>query len=204
MTTKARRLLILGAVAATILAAGGVLRSHAGEWTGDVSFILGVKALDESDWEPVDQQAEFAAAVSWGKKDWPVRIATDLVGTAQEKNISQFDPEFGFFSGDLTGSTSELAFGVRKVWTVGNARPFVGGGLAFIRGEIKFSVSGFDVSQSDTAVGPWIDGGAFWRLGKRFDIGVEARISRAKIEPVSGIEMEAGGSHLGLILGFGW
>jgi hypothetical protein len=33
---------------------------------------------------------------------------------------------------------------------------------------------------------------------------VEARVSKATIEPVQGLEIEAGGSHLGLILGFGW
>jgi len=60
------------------------------------------------------------------------------------------------------------------------------------------------VSASDTATGVWLDGGAFWRPGKHFNIGVEARVSRATTEPVTGVGMEAGGFHLAMILGFGW
>ena len=48
-----------------------------------------------------------------------------------------------------------------------------------------------------------MDGGIFWRLGKRFNLGLEARFSAAQVK-LSGRDVQAGGVSVGLILGWGW
>jgi hypothetical protein len=42
----------------------------------------------------------------------------------------------------------------------------------------------------------------FWRLGRRFNIGIEARVTRGEIT-IGPFDVEAGGEHFGLLLGFG-
>jgi len=43
----------------------------------------------------------------------------------------------------------------------------------------------------------------FWRLGKRFNIGLDVRYSKAEIT-LFNVDVDAGGTHAGLLLGWGW
>jgi hypothetical protein len=183
--------LTLGVV---ILIAGFVLPSQA-QIEYEVNFVLGQKMLDEDDWKDpgtgadLSDQPEFGVCSTFGKEGWPVQIALDLTASVDDVTLGGIEVE---------GSTSELAAGIRKIWKKNKARPFFGGGLAMVNGE--FDIGGF--SFDDDAVGYWIDGGVFWRLGRRFNLGIEARFSRAEIT-LFGVDGEAGGEHIGLILGFG-
>jgi len=180
--------LVLLMIAALFFVAAPATPSHA-QMEYDVNFILGNKTLDEDDWEPFEDQGELAVCASFGKVEWPVRIALDLTGSYDDTH---------FLGTEVSGSTSEFDVGVRKIWKRNKTRPFLGGGLAFVTGRFEIGSSDFD----EDGVGAWIDGGAFWRLGKRFNIGVEARISRAEVS-FGSVDVEAGGEHIGLILGFG-
>jgi len=163
----------------------------AGEGSGDVNFILGQKQLNQ-DWEPVESQDQFGVEMSWGKKRWPILIATDLFGSYKE------DKNAG-----ITGKTSEFGVGLRKIWGHRHVHPYFGGGAAFIYGGAELDFSGIMVKVSDTSVGAWAGGGIFWRLGSRFNLGLAARYSTAKIT-LFDTDMEAGGYGGGLILGWGW
>jgi hypothetical protein len=180
-------MLLLLMVALSVIA-GSAGPSRA-EMEYEVNFLLGAKALDESDWEPLEEQAAFAVCTTFGKVDWPVMIALDLVGSADATEVAGIDLEAG---------TTEFNAGIRKIWKKKNVRPFLGGGLSFLTG--KFEVEGLSVD--DDGVGAWIDGGVFWRLGRRFNIGIEARVSRGEIT-FGPFDVEAGGEQVGLILGFG-
>jgi hypothetical protein len=163
---------------------------------GHVNFILGQKALEEDDWAPVEDQGEFGAEVTWGKDDWPILIATDYLWSSDKEDLAATGVE-------VTGTSWELAVGIRKVWEAGKNRPYVGGGLALIGGKFEGSVSGLSVSDDDQVLGAWVGGGIFWRLGPRFNIGIAGRFSKGQVT-FFGVEGEGGGSHFGLILGWGW
>jgi hypothetical protein len=182
------------AIVSVLLALLAAPSAYAG---GSVNFILGQKMLDDTDWEELDSQTEFGALITFGK-DWPVGIAIDLIASTDDTTIEGVK---------VDGSTTEIDIGVRKVWERDNMRPFFGGGVAFVNGEIEGSAMGITIKSDDDGVGLWVDGGIFWRLGKRFNLGFEARITRAEIEPsVLGetFDVEAGGEHIGLLLGWGW
>lgn len=160
---------------------------------GNVNFIIGGKGLD-SDWEPNEDQGEFGAEVTWGPAGWPIAFATDILASSAAADI---------LGVEVNDQSSELAFGVRKIWEAGAARPYIGGGIAKL--EAQREANG--VTRKDSTLGGWIGGGIFWRLGARFNIGIAARVSRGEITLMSsGIpqDVEAGGSHAGLILGWGW
>ncbi len=156
---------------------------------GEVNFIIGKKMLDQ-DWEPNEDQGEFGAEVTWGGSDWPIAFATDIVASSAGAEI---------LGVEVNDRTAELAFGVRKVWEAGPARPYIGGGIAKLEAERKAN----GVTVDDTTLGGWIGAGIFWRLGSRFNIGLAARVSRGQVT-LSGTDVEAGGTHAGLILGWGW
>ena len=128
---------------------------------GDVNFILGTKQLDEDDWGTLDEHGEFGVLASFGPDDWPIRIAVDVLGTADE--VTVIDPGSGL-GVSVQGMTSEIDVGVRKIWVKGNVRPFLGGGIGLVQAEIEAAAFGVVVSSDDTGVGVWIDGGVFWRI----------------------------------------
>jgi hypothetical protein len=166
----------------------------AGDWTGNANFFLGQKSLDSNDWEPLDNQGEFGAEVSWGKKAWPVLIATDVLVSGDSDEISGVD---------VDAATTEFDFGVRKIWEVKTFRPYVGGGLAIAGAAFEASGGGNSIDDSDNSVGVWVGGGAFWRLGSRFNIGGAVRYSTADVT-LFDEDVDAGGIHIGLLLGWGW
>jgi len=162
--------------------------------TGNANFFLGGKALNKSDWEPLEDQAEFGAEVTFGRDGWPVSVAIDVLGSATEETESGIDFE---------GRTSELCVGVRKIWEVNRTRPYIGGGIALVTAEFEGDVSGVNISDDDNGIGAWIGGGVFWRLGSRFNLGIAARYSKAEVT-LFGADGEAGGTHAGILLGWGW
>lgn len=157
---------------------------------GEANFIIGGKGLDQDDWEPNEDQGEFGAEVTWGGSDWPIAFATDIVASSSGGDILGIE---------INDQTSELAFGLRKIWEAGPARPYIGGGIAKLDAQREAG----GVTEDDTVLGGWIGAGIFWRLGSRFNIGLAGRVSRGKVT-VFGLQREAGGTHAGLILGWGW
>jgi hypothetical protein len=186
----------------------------------NLNFVLGAKLLDPDDWPVGDNQGSIAFLSTFGPSSWPVQVAIDVLGSGSG-STAVFYPEPGVEvrGNELIHSTFELGVGVRKIWRTSNARPFVGGGLAVIWGQQEmefiplpdFDIDGHELytfpplvlSEDDEAPGVWIDGGIFWRLGTRFNIGLEARYSRAELS-FRAREVQAGGFNLGLILGWGW
>src|SRR5262245_4004946 len=124
---------------------------------GHVNFFLGQKSLDSDDWGPVDQQGELGAVMAFGAADWPILIAADVLNSGQQKDVSSgpFGPS------RLKVGMFEAAVGARKIWKVGKARPYVGGGIAVIGDSVEYDMRFFDVDADDTAVGPSGDGGVF-------------------------------------------
>jgi hypothetical protein len=173
---------------------------------GHVNFFIGQKSLDGDDWEPIEDQLEFGAVMSFGQDKWPVHIAVDILAAADEETV--FDP-FGGGNVTVTGSTFEVAAGVRKIWKKGRVLPYIGAGVCVIGAAVELDHGFVSVDGSDSGVGFWAGGGLFWRLGGHFNIGLDARYSSADVDIDfgSGIvaqDVSAGGLHYGVLLGFGW
>ena len=165
--------------------------------TGNINLFLGGKFLDEDDWPGGDTQGEFGVLATVGSDSWPVYVAIDVLGSTEDVH------GIPGVIGTLEQWTLEFDVGVRKIWERGKARPFLGGGAAWITGGRDLLAFGDVVlADDDSALGVWACGGVFWRLGTHFNLGFEARVSRAKIN-LEG-DVEAGGEHVGLLLGWGW
>lgn len=168
----------------------------------NINFLLGSKGLDDDDWGDADRQSAFAVETTFGETSWPVYVALDLLGSV---HYDEFQVLFPRGEVDVFQATTEFDFGVRKIWKSGKARPFVGGGFGIIGGsqEIPTGIGLLTVDDSDATLGMWFNGGAFWRLGKKFNIGVDFRLSGGEVT-LFGQDVQAGGATLGLLLGWGW
>jgi len=173
-------------------------------WSGNVNFFLGLKLLDEDDWKPVDEPLEGGILLDFKQNRWPVSIAVDILHADTDKNISVAVSDFGSFSLNMESKTTELNVGIRKIWdTLEYVRPFIGGGVAIIKAEVGGTALGVSVSENDTAVGGWIDAGIYLTLAEHFNIGLDARWSKAEVD-LFGVTGEAGGWHIGGLVGFHW
>jgi opacity protein-like surface antigen len=172
-----------------------VMNVHASDWSGNANFILGTKSLENSDWGTLDEQLAVGVLVDFKQKNWPISMAIDLLGSLDEEDIP---------GGKREGSTSEFDIGVRKIWEVSGSsiRPFIGGGIAFIDAEQKLT-NGISVSVDDSATGVWLNGGVYWTLGQHFNLGLQARYSKAEVT-LAGIDVEAGGTIAAIMLGYHW
>src|SRR2546426_1685129 len=145
-----------------VLALATPTTAAAGDWSGDANLFVGRKAVTGRGWDPVSRQSDFGAEVTWGKKEWPIRIATDLLMSSQKKT------ELGV---EHKGSTSELDLGFRKIWDKKHLHPFFGGGMAILTGTLKTTSAGVSDEERRNSMGVWSGGGVFWRLGPHFDLG---------------------------------
>ena len=173
-----------------------------GGWTGNINVFLGAKALDEDDWAPVDEHSEIGIELDFRPKSWPVNIAVDYLFSKSDKE-SFIDPS-SLIVFDMEAETSELNIGIRKIWEqYTSVRPFIGGGLSFIRGEAEVSALGITVSESGNGAGIWIGGGVYWTLIDHLNLGLELKFSTADIS-IAGVDVDAGGGHFGFLAGYHW
>jgi len=165
---------------------------------------MGIKDL-ASYWEPADRHGEWGILLDFRPKNWPVNIALDFL-----KSDGDDTDSWPFFhSTEIEGKTTEINIGIRKIIENRPAiRPYIGGGLAYINGEYRKTINWFSGGTSiligeDDGIGIWIDAGLYFTLAKHFNIGFDIRYSWAEIT-ISGVDVNAGGLHAGLIFGFHW
>lgn len=177
-----------------------------GRWSGNVNLFLGEKFLDEDNWEPLDQQFEMGLLLDVDfKHRWiPFSIALDLLYSRDEDDVGTLDMGIGTFYTNVESRITELDLGIRKIWEAPkHIRPFIGGGLAIINGEMKADSLGVSVSDDETGYGMWAEIGAYLTLSERFNLGIDARWSKAEID-LFDREAKVGGWHIGALAGLHW
>ncbi len=165
------------------------------EVTGSIGFAIGVKVLD-SGWEPLGDQTATLFSLTIGKTNWPVHIAVDYVGgEARNTRVTGFPlfPPFCCFSTQnlAESETTEWDVGIRRGWRPEKSfRPYLGGGVAFIDGELRVPAQSIFADGSTT--GYWVDLG--FRTGGRpwGEWGVDIRYSEGDVNLGTG-EVDAGG-----------
>lgn len=172
-----------------------VASAGASQWTGNVNFFLGQKSLDSDDWGTLDEQGAFGVLVDFRQENWPVSIALDFLGSADDTTR---------LGNTIDGMTTEFNAGIRKIWEISGSsvRPYLGGGIAFINAELE-RTNVFVVKDDDSGTGLWLNGGIYWTLGQHFNLGLDLRYSEADVT-LFGVNGEAGGGFAGLLLGYHW
>jgi len=175
----------------------------ANEFTGNLSGSLGNKSLDNNDWDNVDSQGSLGFISDFKMKNWPVSVAVDgflSIGDDTRDNEDNIED-----LKDVDASTADLHLGVRKIWIIPGSKfsPYLGGGLALIRGSQEREVNGVKEDESDSAMGNWLGAGIYWRPTGKLNIGVDVRYSKANISLFER-DIAAGGLQTGIFVGYHW
>jgi hypothetical protein len=171
---------------------------------GNANFTIGERSLSD-EWAPLDGQLMLGATVDWGPDDWPVHFAWGLNGSA--------DSQDEYYSGEILAAFGELSFG--GLWLPIRdkpVRPYVGAGIASVSAAYEWDYHyGYTHDADDQDFGYYANAGVYWRLGPRFNLGVDLRYGwgtefdlsfESKFEEQYRVE----GDYLAfsLLLGFGW
>mgnify|MGYP001821644057 CR=1 FL=1 len=210
--SRAARWILIAALAAGLPLGQAALAN-------DVNLLYGQKSLgeDEFDVAGVDGQTQWGLMVNL-EFDWPVALAVDILSSSDENTESIVTGIQGYDLAFTTEvETMELDVGVRKFWDW-KVEPYIGGGIAYIQLDAKQTEFGSflgnpfsDVllDDDDSALGFWIDAGLIYRLGRKFNVGLDIRYSdsSADLTPVGfaeSIKLDSGGTHYGIMLGYHW
>ena len=141
-------------------------------WSNRVSILFGQKHLQKDIFDEKKHSA-FGIGFDIQKKDWPVSIAIDLIGSGKEKNTVNSETEV---------ATGELHVGIRKHWLFNNVEPYIGGGANLSVTEVtKFNGTSVG-KQDDDDIGYWISTGINWKFDNNIIVGADIRYSDAKVE----------------------
>ncbi|HUD71041.1 MAG TPA: hypothetical protein VMQ62_03685 [Dongiaceae bacterium] len=168
---------------------------------GDANFIYGTRSMNDDAWEPTDDQEVYGLSVDFGGKDWPVYIAVSYFDSEDEGELASF-PILGAVN--LDSELTEWDVGVRKIWTVKSARPFVGGGISLIDADADVDSAIGSRSDSDDTEGLYVEGGIYWRLGEAFNLGLNGRIVEGTDVTLFDQDGDADYWQIGALVGFGW
>jgi hypothetical protein len=167
---------------------------------GNANFVLGIRGLDEDSWEPAENQGVFGVTVDFGPEGWPINLEACALGSGDEQEVTVFLTDV-----EVTGRVGELGFGVNKLWNRdGTLRPYVGGGLAAVNAVAEVDSVVREEDDEDDSFGLYVHGGVFWRLGPRFNLGLDGRLLGATDITLFDEERDADYAQLGLVLGWGW
>lgn len=193
------RIIPLAAVAAVLALGAG--RAEA-RYHGDLNLFVGQKWLTQSDWDPVAEQPELGLMLAFGDERISIHFALDAYYAKDE--VDNPNPAV---DARVKGTSGELSIGVRKLWDLGATRPYLGGGASIVTVREDFDGPSGPFTKDDRGYGGYFQAGVFWRLAGHLNLGIEARYCKVDVElgdPFLPQNVDAGGFHAGLLIGYGW
>jgi hypothetical protein len=199
-------------------------------FTGNVNLIYGKKDIfsgdvfnkdmDENVEADLSKQKLMGFSADFGMKTWPVNIVVGLIKTNDIKSYKLVDSPNYWASRKLEGSTRELKIGVKRIEMPSKIiHPFVEAGLTYINaklydrgeittdselwaGEIVSETRRYDARYRREGLGLYFNGGVYVTIAHHFNLGIQAGVSRTKLE--GEVSQEIGGFQGGLFLGYHW
>ncbi|HKQ57992.1 MAG TPA: hypothetical protein VJY35_08995 [Candidatus Eisenbacteria bacterium] len=177
-------------------------------------------------------QPSLGVEITWGRNEWPAMIALDVLhsyddGLQHFPAINLGPLQIPEANVQRRARTIEIGLGARRGFSFAGLTPELGAGAVWVRGSVNYRMS--DPSQGtygalvsslgahETAIGFWASAGVTRRIGSRLEMGLRGRFSSAKLTLPEGtvlgrqggyyfrgdpVEVEAGGRHLGLVVGW--
>ncbi len=163
----------------------------------NINLFLGQKSLEKGDWEPIENQFEFGIEADYRQTSWPISLTIGLSYSKGSGTDTEYDDYFGFVEYDVSGSTTEVFAGIKKIFGRAEFHPFIGTGIAAVIAETEDKWSGLSFSDSEASIGAWTSAGAYWTISGHYNMGFQGKYSYAFDE-----SRKSGGFHYGLIAGY--
>lgn len=203
-----KRSMILAAAVLTAWMAGS---RPAAASSGDVNFVIGERSLSNKDfWRPNENQTAFGVNVEFGPGTWPIHFVAGTQVSYAQNDFELANTGTPTVRGTFKSGLAEASLGLR--WTInreGRTRFYIGGGASGVGIVAEVDVNGQTLDDNDRSFGGYVEGGVYWRLGSRFNIGVQARglLGTNTMLDFSGrVHSEGDVDYVqgGLIFGWGW
>jgi hypothetical protein len=168
-------------------------------FSGSVDFYYGVRALDEGDWSPVENQVAFGIETVLEQPDSFVGFEFGLFGSWNRKD----DVTSGGGQFDVTGRTTELSAGLHKTFHPGDGpiRPYVGGGISAIRAGFRGEHGGVSETEEDGSLGLYLHGGVSYDLSANLFLAFDLRALGGTQIEIFGSDASADYGQAALVLG---
>lgn len=188
---------------AILTAAAGVLATTAAlaGSTGNMQFLVGQRYLDGTVWAPVDRPQMFGFQIDFGPSESPVHVA---LGAAIATDSSS-RPSTYFNKTNIEASFSEMSAGflwlpVRR----GFARPYLGGGVLTMSAGLDDDEGWIFGGETDRSFGYYANAGVYFKVGERFNIGIDGRAVRGTRFDIDQFRVEGDYEQVSLLIGFSW
>jgi hypothetical protein len=161
---------------------------------------LGVRALDEDDWAPVEDQRTIGLEYV---HEHPDSVFGFELGVFASEDTKDNVPIPGGGTVDVRGRTSELSIGIRKTFGTEavTVHPYLGGGLAAIRAEFRGVSGGVPAKDEDDSTGVYLHGGIDIDIGPSAFLGIDLRCLRGTDITLFGASGTADYVQFALVLG---
>jgi hypothetical protein len=175
-----------------------VLPAARADSTGNFSVLLGGRVFDDStSWTPVDEQVAIGASFDFAVPSWAVNWEFAINASSKDRDVADVNG----FAVNRELELLELSTGIVKYWGR-KSRIYIGAGFS----AVNVDTQGFDGPASaagDTTVGAYIRGGALFRVGNLFQVGVDLRAMVGEAE-LGASDTSISYYQAGLLLGWGW
>lgn len=156
-----------------------------------VTAYLGGRALDDSDWEPVDRQPTLGL-------QYARQAAGAAVGWETGAMFSSDDSTL--FGSSIRGRTREVYLGVHARPEALRVHPVVGAGVSFLRAEIDNG----PLSSADSALAGYGHIGLDIDVSSSFSFGIDYRLLLGPSMRIAGEQIDANYQQFALTFGVGF
>jgi opacity protein-like surface antigen len=161
---------------------------------------LGVRGLDDHDWDPVDDQGTIGLELVHEAPGSIVGLEAAFFASQREEDDFHVTPSVVV---DARGRTSEIDFGVHKTIPVeyGGVRPYLGGGFSVLHADLRGEANGAQARDDADSVGVYLHGGVEFDLSPNLYLGLDLRARGGSEVHLLGDDVDTGYGQVTLALG---
>lgn len=171
------------------------------DMAGNTQFLIGQRYLGDF-WEPLDRPSNYGLEIDFAPESSPVRAALAIFVANDSARVTT--PFFGD-TGKVEDGFFEFSAGF--LWhPVRHAvvRPYLGAGVLKMYAATGSTWGIFSSDESDNSFGFYGNLGLFFKVGERFNIGLDGRIVRGTKITLAGLEGDADYTQASMLVGFSW
>lgn len=181
-----------------LLAAPLLAASQLAQAAVNINATVGSRQLDEDLWAPLEDQPTFGvmADISLGKL--PLYATVALQASAATEDDYDFD---------YTASVVDLSAGLKIMPRIGRFRPYLSAGIASVGASFEAESNSWnywDVDDSDSSFGHYVNGGMLFRIGRHLNVGVDLRWVGGTDVTLFGVKGDADSFVGSAVVGYGW
>jgi opacity protein-like surface antigen len=105
------------------------------------------------------------------------------------------------FLGDTTAAVADMSVGLKLMPMHGTIRPYVGAGIASVAATVDTDFLG---DEDDQSFGYYVNGGALFRIGKHFTMGIDLRYVGGTDIRLFGDDGDADSLTATALFGYAW